>query len=382
MSGSHSGHKRLRGAVVGYGFISSRGHVPAYLERAQRRRDVEIIAVADVCAARREYARRDLPGARIYSDHRSLLDSEAGNLDFVDICTPPSDHAEIAREALERGLHVLCEKPLAPTLGEASSLLENAARARRVIFPCHNYKHAPVVKAIREILRDGSIGRVQSVTLSTFRNTYARGVPEWKPNWRRERRYSGGGIAMDHGSHTFYLAFEWMGAYPTAVSAKMSSLGPENYDTEDNFSAVLTFPSGLAHAHLSWTAGVRKVIYTLQGERGAITVDDDNLELAIAPGMAAMTNGNGKWSVEKRSVASHWMDASHIQWFNSLFDEFKTAIQEGAFVGKEARDAYFCIQTISSAYRSADEGCRELPLSTEIGWAERWFPMNRIPIGR
>jgi len=382
MSGSHSGHKRLRGAVVGYGFISSRGHVPAYLERAQRRRDVEIVAVADICAARRDYARRDLPGARIYSDHHSLLDSEARNLDFVDICTPPSDHAEIARQALERGLHVLCEKPLAPTLGEASSLLENAARARRVIFPCHNYKHAPVVKAIREILRDGSIGRVQSVTLSTFRNTYARGAPEWKPHWRRERRYSGGGIAMDHGSHTFYLAFEWMGAYPTAVSAKMSSLGPGQYDTEDNFSAVLTFPSGLAHAHLSWTAGVRKVIYTLQGERGAITVDDDNLELAIAPGMAAMTNGNGKWSVEKRSVASHWMDASHIQWFNSLFDEFKTAIQEGAFVGKEARDAYFCIQTISSAYQSADEGCRELPLSTEIGWAERWFPMNRIPIGR
>lgn len=382
MSGSHSGHKRLRGAVVGYGFISSRGHVPAYLERVQRRHDVEIVAVADICHARRQQARVDLPEARIYPDSRSLLESEAGKLDFIDICTPPSAHAEIAREALERGLHVLCEKPLAPTVGEAALLLESAARARRVIFPCHNYKHAPVVKAIREILSEGSIGPVRSVTLNTFRNTHARGVPEWKPDWRRERRYSGGGIAMDHGSHTFYLAFEWMGAYPTAVSANMSSLGPEANDTEDNFSAVLTFPTGLAHAHLSWTAGVRKVIYTLQGERGAITVDDDNLELAVAPGVAATANGDGKWLVEKRSIASHWMDASHIQWFNSLFDEFKAAIQQGAFVGKEARDAYFCIQTISSAYRSVDEGCRELPLSTEIGWAERWFPMNRIPIGR
>ncbi len=76
------------------------------------------------------------------------------------------------------------------------------------------------------------------------------------------------------------------------------------------------------------------------------------------------------------------MDASHSHWFDSLFEQFKGAIQEGAFVGKEARDAYFCVQTISNAYRSADEGCREVALGTEIGWAERWFPMSRVPIGR
>jgi predicted dehydrogenase len=376
----HSPRERLRGAVVGYGFISSRGHLPAYLQRAKRQRDVEIVAVADICPARRELARKALPGVRTYPDHRSLLDAEAPGLDFVDICTPPCDHAEIARAALERGLHVLCEKPLAPTIGEASLLLETAAAVRRVVFPCHNYKHAPVVKAIREMLQSGRIGAVRSVTLNTFRNTFARGVPEWRPEWRREKRFSGGGIAMDHGSHTFYLAFEWMGAYPTAVSAKMTKLG-DDHDTEDNFTAVLTFPRGLAHAQLSWTAGVRKVIYTLQGELGAITVDDDELQLAVAE-RGAIADPRAKWSFEKRSVSSHWMDASHSQWFDSLFDEFKGAIQEGAFVGKEARDAYFCVQTISNAYRSADEGCREVALGTEIGWAERWFPMNRVPIGR
>jgi predicted dehydrogenase len=378
---SHSTRERLRGAVVGYGFISSRGHLPAYLHRARRQRDVEIVAVADICPARRELARRTLPGVRIYDGHCSLLEAEAHGLDFLDICTPPSDHSEIARAALERGLHVLCEKPLAPTMSEASLLLETAAAVRRVIFPCHNYKHAPVVKAIREVIQSGRIGTVRSVTLNTFRNTFARGVPEWRPDWRRERRFSGGGIAMDHGSHTFYLAFEWMGGYPTAVSAKMTTLGLDDHDTEDNFTAVLTFPRGLAHAHLSWTAGVRKVIYTLQGDLGAITVDDDELQIATGH-RGTMASPRARWSFEKRSVSSHWMDASHTQWFDSLFDEFKSAIEEGAFVGKEARDAYFCIQTISNAYRSADEGCREVALGTEIGWAERWFPMSRVPIGR
>ena len=349
----------LKGAVIGYGFISGKGHIPAYLERANNQKDVEIIAVADICEARRNQAAEALPHARIYSDYRDLLKAEALNLDFVDISTPPCDHADIAHAAFDKGLHVLCEKPLTTTLEEATLLINHAKRAKKVLFPCHNYKHAPVVKAIREIIQSGQIGKVRSLTLNTYRNTHAKGVPEWKTDWRREKKFSGGGIAMDHGSHTFYLTFDWLGAYPTAVTAKMSNLEPGKYDTEDNFTAVLTFPTGIAHAHLTWTAGVRKVIYTVQGDRGAITVDDDEMQIAVM-------KSTGGWNVEKRSIASHWMDASHVSWFNSLVDQFKEAIRTHDFVGKEAKEAYLCIQLIMTAYRSAQEGCKELPLATRI----------------
>ncbi len=355
---------QLRGAVIGYGFISGKGHIPAYLERS----DTEIVAVADICEARRAAAKATLPNARIYSDYQTLLEQEMsdgkGRLDFVDISTPPCDHAKIAHAALDRGLHVLCEKPLTTTLEEARDLLDHAKRAKRVLFPCHNYKHAPVVRAIREIIESGRIGRVRSLTLNTYRNTHAKGVPEWRTHWRRDQKTSGGGIAMDHGSHTFYLTFDWLGAYPTAVTAKMANLQPETYDTEDNFSAVLTFPTGLAHVHLSWTAGVRKVMYTIQGERGAITVDDDDLQLAVmhATDGPDVAQGAVKWEVEKRSIASHWMDASHVSWFNSLFDQFKRAIETDEFVGKEAQESYLCIELISQAYRSTQDACRELPL--------------------
>ena len=368
MNQSQSDVKLLRGAVVGYGFISGKGHIPAYLQRAQKHKDVEIIAVADICEARRARAQEALPHARIYSDYKALLRAEAQNLDFVDISTPPCDHAEIAHAALEAGLHVLCEKPLTPTLEEARSLLKQAQESKRVLFPCHNYKHAPVVKAIQEIIQSGKIGKIRSITLNTYRNTHAKGVPEWKTHWRREKKLSGGGIAMDHGSHTFYLTFAWMGAYPLSVTSKMTTLEPHLYDTEDNFTAVLSFPQGLAHTHLSWTAGVRKVIYTLQGERGAITVDDDELQLAVMRNTDGpdVAQGAVTWDVERRSIASNWMDASHVSWFNSLFDQFKMAIQDGEFVGKEARESYLCIQLITAAYRSAQEGCREIPLATEI----------------
>ncbi len=356
---------RLRGALVGFGFIGGHGHVPAY----QRRRDVEIAAVADVCAARREAARRSLPGARLYESAEALLAAEAGRLDFVDVSTPPCDHAAIAHRALELGLHVLCEKPLATGLADAGALLAHAVRARRVLFPCHNYKHAPVVAAIGEVVRSGRIGRVRSVTLSTYRNTHAKGVPEWNTHWRRHVRWSGGGIAMDHGSHTFYLAFDWMDAWPVAVTAKMANQEPDRFDTEDNFSAVLTFPGGrLAHAHLTWTAGVRKVIYTAQGELGAVTAHDDEVEIAVMrpTGGPDVAQGAVRWEVERRAVASDWMDASHTTWFNAMFDRFLEAIARGDFAGEEAQDAFRCVELITVAYRSAAEGCREMPLGAPL----------------
>lgn len=356
--------KKLRGALIGFGFIQAKGHVPAYLKRS----DVEIVAVADTCEARRFLVQDVLPKARVYTDYEILLESEADNLDFVDIATPPAFHAEIAQAALAKGLHVLCEKPLTCTVTEARDLLKAARESKRVLFPCHNYKHAPVVRAIREIIESGKIGKVRSLTLSTFRNTHAKGVTEWRTNWRREKEISGGGIAMDHGSHTFYLTFEWLKSYPTSVTAKMDNVEPAKWDTEDNFSAVLTFPTGLAHVHLSWTAGVRKVIYTIQGERGAITVDDDDMQIAVqqktdGPDVA---QGAVTWNVEKRQISSHWMDASHTQWFNSLFDQFRTAISTDEYVGKEALEAFRCIELIDAAYRSAKERSREVELKTVL----------------
>jgi hypothetical protein len=56
------------------------------------------------------------------------------------------------------------------------------------------------------------------------------------------------------------------------------------------------------------------------------------------------------------------MDSSHVTWFNSLFDDFKSAVARGEFVGHEARESFLCVQLIETAYASARDGSRELPL--------------------
>jgi predicted dehydrogenase len=351
----------LRCALVGYGFIAGKGHAPVYGERSAGTRDFQIVAIVDGNEARREAARRDFPSARVYADHQEMLRAEAGRIDFVDITTPPYAHAAIAHAALDRGLHVLCEKPIAVSAEEAASMAEHAQRAKRVFMPCHNYKHAPVIKTVRSLIESGSIGRVHLVTLQTFRTTHAKGVNEWRPDWRRERRYSGGGIAMDHGSHTLYLAFEWLGSHPVSVSAKASNLS--EFDTEDNFSCNLTFPNGIATAQLTWTAGARKVMYTIHGEYGAITVDDDQVELLIRDEIAKARPDLARHA-GIQSVPSHWMDASHKEWFGSLLDQFKHAIATNDYVGRDARDAIECIKVISAAYLSASLSSREVSIAS------------------
>lgn len=348
--------RKLRIGIVGYGFIAAYGHIPGYLERIKRNGDLQIVAIADIVPARREAAAGLLAGVRIYNSAEALLENEADNLDYVDICTPPYDHSRIATLALRKGLHVLCEKPLTIHYWEAEKLFKLARARKRVIFPCHNYKHAPIMLATREIIASGRIGKVTMVTINTFRNTHARGVPEWHSDWRREKKFSGGGIAMDHGSHSLYLIFDWMKDFPVKVSASMTNLQSDRYDTEDNFQAELVFPSGLAQINLTWTAGVRKNFYSIQGTKGAITIQEDDIEIAVQQSGAKNANNNNDnitWSFENRKISSHWMDASHVSWFNSLVDDFRAAIVNNQFVGPDSLDALACIKVINAAYKSA-----------------------------
>jgi len=345
----------MRGAIVGYGVIASTGHVPAF----QAMRGHAIVAVADPVEARRQAAARQIPGVQTFATHQELL-ARAGalGLEFVDIATPPCDHLEIVLGAAARGLHVLCEKPITVSLEQARTMLRAARDSGVTIFPCHNYKHAPVVKAIREVIRSGRIGDVRSATLSTYRTTNARGTADWNANWRRMRRYSGGGVLMDHGSHTCYLTFMFFGAPPRSVAARTYQMD-RGFDTEDNACVVLTFEDGFAQMHLSWTAGVRKVICVLQGSEGAVVVDEDRAQIF------------SRDSVEHRTIVSRFDDASHTSWFTSMFEQFVGEVERGSHLTDELKESYWCMATIEAIYRSAARQCCEVEVDTDLSFLDR-----------
>ncbi len=344
----------MQGAIVGFGVIASTGHTPAYLKM----KDHRIVAVADPVEARRQAAQQMIPGVETFSSHQELF-AEGLDLDFVDIATPPCDHLEIALQAASQGLHVLCEKPITISLQQARTLLVAARDHQVTIFPCHNYKHAPVVKEMRSLITSGRIGKVRSATLTTFRTTNAKGTPDWLTDWRRIKKYAGGGIVMDHGSHSCYLTFMFFsGAPPRSVAARTYQLD-QGFDTEDNLCCALTFDEGFAQMHLSWTAGVRKVIYALQGSKGAVVVDEDE---------AQVTTHNGQ--VERKTIISKFDDASHTAWFTSMFDQFAVEVADKRYVPAELKESYWCIATIEAIYRSAAQKGLDMPVDTDLSFLE------------
>src|SRR5262245_9058124 len=138
-----------RGALIGFGNVARHGHLPGW----RRRSDVSLVAVADVQAERRDDAAAALPGAAWHASPEAMLD--ATGLDFVDICTPPSTHGPLVEAALERGLHVLCEKPLVGSLAVLRGLRHRAQSRQRVIQTVHNWHHAPIVRRTRELIAVG-----------------------------------------------------------------------------------------------------------------------------------------------------------------------------------------------------------------------------------
>ena len=329
--------KKWRGALIGYGFIASRGHLPAYQQLSDR---FEIVAIADPCEARLAAARQALPEGRFYTDAFELMERES--LDFVDICTPPVLHFEAAQAALGRGFHVICEKPLTCRLDEADRLRELARAQGRVLFPAHCYLYAPVIEAVTRHLQDGVIGPPHSLCFQVYRISHAKGLPEWNPDWRRILAYSGGGIGMDHGSHAFYLAERWLGSKPNTVKARTETASQTFIDTEDLLEARVEFPRGLLDIHLSWQSNQRRVIYKIQGEHGSIQIDDDKVEI----------RQTGK-QPKLFEFPSNWEDAGHSGWFSKLFERFDQQLHLGKTDSVELDEALSCVEIIQACYRSA-----------------------------
>ena len=135
--------KKLRAGVAGVGFIGA-----AHVEAVRRLGFAEVVAICD--RPRPEQIAEKLGVEHWYADYREMLDRE--RLDVVHICTPNVSHFEIARYAMERGVSVLCEKPLAFTLEEAEELVRLAERhgvRHGVNFHCRYY---PMVREMRDTL--------------------------------------------------------------------------------------------------------------------------------------------------------------------------------------------------------------------------------------
>src|SRR5262249_33753469 len=150
--------EKLRGVAIGAGYFSQ-FHYEAWARTA----DVEITAVCDCDAARAAGVRERFGLARQYTDFREALQRERP--DFVDIITPPATHPEICQAAAEQGVHIICQKPMAPSLDEARAMVQCCATHGVRLMVHENFRFQPWHREIKRLLDSGAIGtRLHSLT--------------------------------------------------------------------------------------------------------------------------------------------------------------------------------------------------------------------------
>ncbi len=173
-------------------------------------------------------------------------------LDGVVIATPSALHAEQAVRALERGAAVFCQKPLARTAAESRRVVDAARAAGRLLGVDLSYRHTAGMRAVRELVRGGGLGRVYAVDL-TFHNAYGPDKP-----WFYDPALAGGGCVIDLGIHLVDLAL-WALGWPAVEGAssrlysKGRPLGGAGGAVEDYAVATLDLAGGAtARLACSW----------------------------------------------------------------------------------------------------------------------------------
>nr|WP_312894955.1 Gfo/Idh/MocA family oxidoreductase [Paenibacillus eucommiae] len=144
-----------------------------------------------------------------YTDYREMLDKE--ELDAVSICTPNKYHAPAAIYALQKGVHVFCEKPMALHAAEAQLMLEASKAPGKILSIGFHYRHMAQAQAAKRVIAACEIGHVYMTRVQALRR---RGIPTWGVFTNKELQ--GGGALVDFGVHLLDLAL-WLIGNPKVI---------------------------------------------------------------------------------------------------------------------------------------------------------------------
>lgn len=322
----------LRVAVIGCGDISA-----LHFDALTTTKGVELVALCDTDDARLAAAvtEQGVPG---FTSHAELFDTVP--LDAVHVTTPHHEHASVAIAALERGIHVLLEKPLAHSRADAARLLTAAEASTATLGVCFQNRYNAPVQAAKAIIDSGELGAIRGIAATVLWHRspdYYRDRP-----WRGQWATGGGGLLMNQAIHTLDLV-QWFGGAVTSVqgTASTRALG-DVIEVEDTAELALVHTSGarsILYATLAHSTNL-PVTIDVELERGALSIR----------GALTVTRADGATAVvEERAVAegarSYW-GVSH----ELLIADFYRGLEAGIPFWIDGREALTSLEIIQSVY--------------------------------
>lgn len=253
---------KLRMGMIGVGGIAQSRHIPAY----QKLQDIVTVeAVSDINTQRAEEAAEHFGVPQVFSDYHDMFP----HIDAVTICTPNKFHAEIAIAALNAGVHVFCEKPMAMTPEECQAMIDAAEKSGKVLSIAYHYRFMKESLAAKRLIDQNEIGEPIVARARAIRR---RKVPGWGVFTNKELQ--GGGSLIDYGCHFLDLSL-WLLGNPTPVEVtgttynKLSKIADEvnmwgdfdreSFEVDDHVTAYIKFDNGASMLfETSWSANVKR----------------------------------------------------------------------------------------------------------------------------
>ena len=243
--------RRFRLGMVGGGegsFIGAAHRVAARLHD-----DYEFVAGALSSTPKRAQASgaaQRLPPGRCYADYREMARAEAlrdDGIDVVTIVTPNHLHASVATAFLEKGIHVICDKPLAITLKEADQLVQLVKRTQLLFMVTYTYSGYPAVRQARQMVHEGVLGDIRVVQVDYAQDWLAEPVErtgQKQAEWRVDPLRAGpGGALGDIGTHALQLAQYVSGLQVEALAAELATF-VAGRQLDDHVQMMLRFAGG------------------------------------------------------------------------------------------------------------------------------------------
>jgi predicted dehydrogenase len=310
--------------LIGVGAIAQ-----SYISALEGSEFARISAVADTRGDILEAATETVACAG-YSSHEEL--AENAGCDAVIVCTPPSSHPEIACYFLERGIPVLCEKPLAVDEAGAKKIISAARKNDVLVSMASKFRYVDDIVRAKSIIASGLLGEIRLVE-----NVFVSPV-NMAARWNSNPAISGGGVVIDNGTHSADIVRYLLG--PIVSVFLVEGPSAQDLSVEDNALVLFRTASGaMARVDLSWSFDKQLAEYLrIYGTQGTLHI-------------------GWKESRYKQTSSSEWIrfgvGYGKIAAFKGQLLDFCQAIDGRQSTLVTAADALASTQVIQAAYRSA-----------------------------
>ena len=348
--------KKVRLGIIGMGNIGR--HHAEYL-RAGGVNRCELTAVCSTSPGKLE---KYLP-LKVYDDGEKLIGS--GVVDAVLIATPHYQHTSLGVAALERGLHVMVEKPISAHKADAERLIAAHRKRKRPVFAgMFQLRIEPRYAKIRKLIRDGELGelaRVSWIITDWYRTEAYYRSGGWRATWKGE----GGGVLLNQCLHNLDL-WQWLCGMPSRVRGFCQLGRYHQIEVEDNVTAYLEYPNGATGVFITSTGeapGTNRL--EIAGTRGKVVLEKDRLhftrnEVAMTEFSKTAKTGFLKPEVWNVELPIENAPAPHA----ALMQNFVDAILDGTPLIAPGEEGIHSVELANAMlYSSLTEKTVELPMN-------------------